>query len=201
MIDKARNKPSRAGRAAVSGLALAASLLLAGCGGGAAPTTFDLTAPSGFGRVGGSGATLAVARPTTVQAFDSDRVIVKDSSGALSFVGGAQWADTVPALVQTRLIQTFENAGRIASVASPDQRVTPTAQLLTDIRSFNIDAASGAAVVEITAKIVGDASGKIQRAKLFTARIPAGAIDGAGATQALNAALSQVLIEIVRWAR
>ncbi|WP_291547982.1 ABC-type transport auxiliary lipoprotein family protein [Bosea sp. (in: a-proteobacteria)] len=201
MIDKAPKKPSRAGGAAMSGLVLAASLLLAGCGGGAAPTTFDLTAPSGFGRLSGSGATLVVARPTTVQAFDSDRVIVKDSSGALSFVGGAQWADTVPALVQTRLIQTFENAGRIASVSSPDQRVTPTAQLLTDIRSFNIDAASGAAVVEITAKIVGDASGKIQRAKLFTARVPAGAIDGAGATQALNAALSQVLIEIVRWAR
>lgn len=200
MTEKAAQFPVTTRGLCLGGLALSAALLLAGCG-GPTPTTFDLTAPSGFGRVGGSGATLAVARPTTVQAFDSDRVIVKDSSGALSFVGGAQWADTVPALVQTRLIQTFENAGRIASVASPDQRVTPTAQVLTDIRSFNIDAASGAAVVEITAKIVGDASGKIQRARLFTARVPAGAVDGAGATQALNAALSQVLIEIVRWAR
>ena len=201
MIDKARNKPSRAGRAAVSGLALAASLLLAGCGGGAAPTTFDLTAPSGFGRVGGSGATLAVARPTTVQAFDSDRVIVKDSSGALSFVGGAQWADTVPALVQTRLIQTFENAGRVGSVSGPGQRISPDVQLNTNIRSFNIDAATGMAVVEITARIVGDRTGQIQRARLFAARVPAGAVDGAGAAQALDRALSQVLVEIVRWAR
>ena len=56
-------------------------------------------------------------------------------------------------------------------------------------------------MVEITAKIVGDASGRIQRAKLFSARVPAGAVDGPGAAQALDRALSQVLIEIVRWAR
>ena len=179
---------------------LVASALLAGCG-GSTPTTFDLSAPSGFGRVGGSRAVMIVAEPTAVQALDSDRVIVKDSSGALSFVGGAQWADRIPALVQARLIQTFENASRIGSVSGPGQRITPDVQLNTDIRSFNIDAASGTAVVAITAKIVGDRTGQIQRARLFSARVPAGAVDGAGATQALDRALSQVLVEIVRWAR
>lgn len=187
-------------RGSLRGLALSVGLFLAGCG-GTTPTTFDLTAPSGFGRVGGSGATMVVARPTTVQALDSDRVIVKDSSGALSFLGGAQWADQIPALVQTRLIQTFENASRIGSVSAPGQGITPTVQLVTDIRSFNIDAATGSAVVEITAKIVGDASGKIQRARLFSARAPAAGVDAPGATQALDRALSQVLVEIVRWAR
>src|SRR6478609_980300 len=179
---------------------LVASALLAGCG-GSTPTTFDLSAPSGFGRVGGSRAVMVVAEPTAVQALDSDRVIVKDSSGALSFVGGAQWADRVPALVQARLIQTFENASRVGSVSAPGQRIQPDVQLNTDIRSFNIDAASGTAVVAITAKIVGDRTGQIQRARLFSARVPAGAVDGAGATQALDRALSQVLVEIVRWAR
>lgn len=182
-------------------LAFAASVLLAGCGGGSAPTTYDLSAPRDFGRLGGSRATLVVAEPTTVQALDSDRVIVKDSTGALSFLGGAQWADRVPKLVQIRLIQTFENGSRLGSVARPGDRITPEVQLITDIRSFNIDAASGAAVVEITAKLVGDRTGDIRRARLFSARVPAGAVDGPGATQALDRALSQVLIEIVRWAR
>jgi ABC-type uncharacterized transport system auxiliary subunit len=35
--------------------------------------------------IGGSRVPLVVAEPTTVQALDSDRIIVKDSSGALSF--------------------------------------------------------------------------------------------------------------------
>ena len=181
-------------------VALALSLALAGCGGGAAPTTFDLSAPSDFGRVGGSRATLIVAEPTTVQALDSDRMIVRDGSGSLSFLGGAQWADRVPRLVQTRLIQTFENGSRIGSVSRPGERIVPDLQLNTDIRSFNIDAPSGQAVVEITAKLVGDRNGKIQRAKLFSARVPSAAGDGAAAAQALDRALSQVMIEIVRWA-
>ncbi len=187
-------------KARLTALMLVAGAMLAGCG-GPTPTTFDLSAPSGFGKVGGSRAVMVVAEPTAVQALDSDRVIVRDSSGALSFVGGAQWADRIPALVQARLIQTFENASRVAFVAAPGQRIQPDVQLNTNIRSFNIDAASGMAVVEITARIVGDQSGKIQRARLFSARVPAGAVDGAGATQALDRALSQVLIEIVRWAR
>lgn len=182
-------------------LSLAAALLLAGCGGGSAPTTYDLSAPRDFGRIGGARAALMVQEPTAVQALDSDRVIVKDSAGALSFLGGAQWADRVPKLVQVRLIQTFENGSRLGSVARPGDRITPDVQLITDIRSFNIDAASGAAVVEISAKLVGDRTGDIRRARLFSARVPAGAVDGAGATQALDRALSQVLVEIVRWAR
>jgi len=187
-------------KARLTALMLVTGAMLAGCG-GPTPTTFDLSAPSGFGKVGGSRAVMVVAEPTTVQALDSDRVIVRDSSGALSFVGGAQWADRIPALVQARLIQTFENASRVGSVSAPGQRIQPDVQLNTNIRSFNIDAASGTAVVEITARIVGDQSGKIQRARLFSARVPAPSVDGAGATHALDRALSQVLIEIVRWAR
>jgi cholesterol transport system auxiliary component len=181
-------------------LAIAGSLLLAGCGGGSAPTTYDLSAPRDFGRIGGGGGVLIVAQPTAVQALDSDRLIVKDSSGALSFLGGAQWADRVPNLVQTRLIQTFENGSRIAAVGRPGERIVPDFQLNTDIRAFNIEAASGQAVVEITAKLIGDRTGKVQRAKLFSARVPAGA-EGAGAAQALDQALSLVLIQIARWAR
>ncbi|WP_346358631.1 ABC-type transport auxiliary lipoprotein family protein [Bosea sp. (in: a-proteobacteria)] len=192
--------PLLRGRLRALSLAAAGSLLLAGCGGGSAPTTYDLSAPRDFGRIGGGGGVLIVAQPTAVQALDSDRLIVKDSSGALSFLGGAQWADRVPNLVQTRLIQTFENGSRIAAVGRPGERIVPDFQLNTDIRAFNIDAASGQAVVEITAKLIGDRTGKVQRAKLFSARVPAGA-EGAGAAQALDQALSQVLIQIARWAR
>ncbi|AMJ59171.1 ABC-type transport auxiliary lipoprotein family protein [Bosea sp. PAMC 26642] len=180
-------------------LLFAGAVLLAGCS-GPTPTTYDLSAPRDFGRVGG-GAALVVAEPTTVQTLDSDRVIVKDSSGALSFAGGAQWADRVPKLVQTRLIQTFENGSRLGSVARPGERIVPELQLNTDIRAFNIDTATGSAVVEITAKLVGDRTGRVQRARLFTACVPATAGDGGAAAQALDRALSQVLVEIVRWVR
>jgi cholesterol transport system auxiliary component len=180
-------------------LAVGAMLLLAGCSGGSAPMTFDLTAPNP-GRVGGSRSYLVIAEPSTVQALDSDRIIVRDTSGSISFLGSSQWADRVPRLVQTRLIQTFENAGRLGSVGRPGDRIVSDVQMNTDIRAFTVETATGEALVEITAKLVNDKTGRVRAAKLFSARVPLGAIEGAAAATAMNSALSIVLTEIVRWA-
>lgn len=175
-------------------------VLLSGCSGGGTPATFDLTAPNPGRLAAASRRYLVVAEPSTVQALDSDRIIVRDAGGSISFLGGAQWADRVPRLVQTRLIQTFENAGRLGSVGRPGDRIVSEIQLNTDIRSFTVDSATGEAVVEITAKLVNDRSGRVRAAKLFTARVPAGAIEGGSAARAMDAALSIVLTDIVRWA-
>lgn len=180
--------------------AAALAVLLAGCGGSAA-RTYDLTAPRDVGRVPISRAALVVAEPSTVQVFDSERIIVRDPSGALSVLPGAQWADRLPRLVQTRLIQTFENGSRIGTVARPGERILPDWQLNLDIRNFAIDSATREAVVEISVKLVGDRNGRVRGTQLFTARVPVASIDADNAAVALNSALSQVLVGIVRWTR
>ena len=179
---------------------IGALLLLAGCSSGSAPTTFDLTAPNP-GRIAGSSRNyLVIAEPTTVQALDSDRIIVRDASGSISFLGSSQWADRVPRLVQTRLIQTFENAGRLGFVGRPGDRIVSDVQMNTDIRAFTVETATGEALVEITAKLVNDKTGRVRAAKLFSARVPLSTIEGSAAAVAMNSALSIVLTEIVRWA-
>lgn len=177
------------------------STTLAACGGGSAPTTYDLTAPRDFGRVASGRTHLAIAEPTATQALDSERVIVRDSTGAISFLGGVQWADRLTKLVQTRMIQTFENGARIGTVGRPGDRVVADWQLNLDIRSFAVDAGSGEAVVEITAKLVNDKSGRVGAARLFSARQPVGGVDGPQAARSLDEALSRVMIDIVRWTR
>lgn len=191
-------RPAKAARplCVVIGLGLS----LAGCGGGAVPATFDLSAADP-GRVGRArGAYLVVAEPSTVQALDSDRIIIRDSDGSISFLGQAQWADRVPKLFQTRLIQSFENAGWLGRVGRSGDRVVADVQLNTDIRSFSIDAATGQAEVSVTAKLVNDRTGRVRSAKLFTARQPAGAIEGAAAAAAVDRALAVVMGDIVHWA-
>ncbi len=172
----------------------------AGCTGPAPSATFDLTAPSGFGQIAGGRAHLVVAEPTTVQALDSDRIIVREAAGAISFLGGAQWADRMPRLVQTRLIQTFENGSRLGAVGRPGERIVPDLQLNTDVRSFSVDSGTREVVVEISAKLVNDRSGKVRAARLFVSRLPLASVDGPSAAQALDRALSLVLVDIVRWA-
>jgi cholesterol transport system auxiliary component len=174
---------------------------LGACGGSSAPITYDLTAPRDFGRVASGRSHLVIAEPTATQALDSERVIIRDSTGAISFLGGVQWADRLTRLVQTRMIQTFENGARIGTVGRPGDRVVADWQLNLDIRTFAVDAGSTEAVVEITAKLVNDRSGRVGAARLFSARQPVGGIDGPQAARSLDEALGRVLIDIVRWAR
>ena len=187
----------RAARAALLASALAA--LLAACGGGAAPVTYDLTAPREALRRGPARGTLVVAEPVALQSYDSDRIIVRAASGNLSVLAGAQWADRLPRLVQARMIQTIENSSRYASVGRPGDRLTAAYNLVSEIRAFEIQEASGEAVVEITLKLVADRTGQIGAGRLFSARVPAGAIDGPGASAALDQSLQNVLRQIAAW--
>lgn len=162
--------------------------------------TFDLTAPRQGVRSGFSGGQLAIAEPVSIQALEAERIIVKDPSGAVSFLGGGQWADRLPRLIQARLVQTFENGSSIRAVARSGDRIVADYQLTTDIRAFQVEVATGEAVVEISARLIQDRTGRIVSARIFSARSPVASIDAAAAAQGLDRALSNVLVDIVRWA-
>ncbi|WP_204325184.1 ABC-type transport auxiliary lipoprotein family protein, partial [Stenotrophomonas maltophilia] len=72
-----------------------------------------------------------VSEPTGLQPFESDRIIVREPGGALSFLGGGQWADRLPRLIQTRLVQSLENSGRLRSVSRPGDKVASDYQLIS----------------------------------------------------------------------
>lgn len=182
-------------------LALGASLLaaaLGGCG-GAAPLTFDLAAVPGSARAPSVSRSIVIAEPTGLQPFESDRIIVREPGGSLSFLGGGQWADRLPRLIQTRLVQSLENSGRLRSVSRPGDKVTADYQLISEIRAFDIAAGSGEAVVDLSAKLIADGSGKVVAAKIFTARVPVAKVDAGSAAVALDRALVTVLGDMVRW--
>jgi cholesterol transport system auxiliary component len=176
----------------------ASALTLAGCGGGPAPATFDLSAARASGRLSGGGGAIIVPEPTTIFALDSERIVVRAASGDLTYLPRAQWADRLPRLFQARLIQTFENRGKVA-VGRPADRLASSYQLLVDIRSFEAREASRDGFIEVAAKIVTTDSGNVRRAQLFSASTPVGAFDGGGVTSALDAALARILLDMTAW--
>src|SRR5829696_2831377 len=77
--------------------------LAAACSSGSVPTTYDLSAPTS--RIGGSaGVQISVNEPAALQSLSTQQILVKDQSGTISFLGAGQWADNLPRLIQTRLI-------------------------------------------------------------------------------------------------
>lgn len=174
----------------------AALVALAGCASAPPPATFDLTAPRGPARARPAGQ-FVVAEPLSLLIYDGDRIVVRQG-GQVSVLKGGQWADRLPRLIQTRLIQTFENVGMTAGIGRPGERIVPDRQILLDIRAFEIDADRGEAVVEITVKLLRDATGRVGASRLFTAREPA-QTEPASAAASLDAALSRVLVQVVSW--
>ena len=178
--------------AAASGATLAA---LGACG--SAPTpAFDLSAARAVR--GGGGGSIVVPEPSAIQPLEAERIIVKDAAGTISLLPGAQWADRLPRLVQARLIQSFENA-RGRGVGRPGDGITPDRQLNTDLRAFQLDARTGEAVVEVSAKLVDSRTGQVAAARTFTARTPIGSANAGEVAQALDRSSLSVLTQIVRW--
>ena len=180
-------------------LALLAALPVAACGGGPAPSTFDLTAPrQGLRQTGSSRSVIVVAEPSAVFALDSERIVIRTSGGELTYLPRAQWSDRLPRLVQTRLIQTFENAGRVG-VGRPVDRLSGAYQLILDIRAFEVREATRDAFVEIAVKLVRGSSGSVLGARLFSASMAVSEIEGARVSQALDQSLSRVLADMTAW--
>ena len=175
---------------------LGLTALLQGCGGGVAPETFDLSAPTFAGQRTPRGQ-LVVAEPTAVLPEDSDRVVIRTGPESVAYLTGAQWADRLPRLLQTRLIASFENAHALARVGRPGISADDT--LSSEIRRFEIDVTKAEAVVELSVKLVSDRSGRIRAARLFTAAVPAPSKGPAAMTAALDRALADVLRQTVAW--
>ncbi len=172
--------------------------LAAACSSGPAPTTYDLSAPTSRIR-GASGVQVLVNEPAALQTLSTQQILVKDDSGSVSFIGGGQWADNLPRLIQTRLINTFENASQIRGVARPSSGAVADVQLISELRRFEISTPSNEAVVEISVKIVSDQNGRIVSGRIFRGRAPVATVDAPNAARALDEALSTVMLEIVRW--
>ena len=179
--------------------AAASAFLLAACS-GSAPATFDLSAPRGPLRDRGNGQTLVIVEPASIQVFDAERIVAR-AGPTVTYLPDVQWADRLPKLLQSRLVETFENAGRFRSVGRPADRLTADFNLVSEIRALEVRDQPREAVVELSVKLVGDRTGKIAAGKVFAARVPVGAIDGATAAQAIDQALTTVLVDIVAWAR
>ncbi|MBV9220295.1 MAG: membrane integrity-associated transporter subunit PqiC [Methylobacteriaceae bacterium] len=171
----------------------------ASCAGGSPPQTFDLSAVADVGARVGRGQ-LVVSEPFASAALDSDRIVVRPHADQLNYYPAVQWADRLPSLVQTRLIESFENAKVLRAVGRPGDRLAATVTLESEIRAFEIDIEQHEAVVEISAKLVSDPGGRILASNLFSARVPAASGGAAASVPALDAALAEVLKQIVAWA-
>jgi cholesterol transport system auxiliary component len=171
-----------------------------GIGGKDPVPAFNLRAPQELPRGGGIRGQLSIAEPTGVSVLDSERIVVRPSSNQIATLAGAQWSDRLPKLLQARILETFENSGRLRAVGRPGDQIAADYQLLIDVRAFQLTVLPQAVgEVEIAVKIVSGSSGRIVAGRVFRASTPAAGTDGPEAVAAIEASFQDVAVQLVRW--
>ncbi|WP_413709613.1 ABC-type transport auxiliary lipoprotein family protein [Rhizobium sp. Rhizsp82] len=177
------------------------ALTLAGCGTGAKNDTYDLSAAMADGAgPAAKRSQILVPEPTALQALNSEQIVVRVSPSEIQYLARSQWSDKLPRMVQSKLVEAYENSGKLGGVGKPGQGLAIDYQVVTDIRAFEIDSSKGSqAVVEISAKIINDRNGTVRAQKVFRAAVPAGGGAADGMVKALDRSFSAVTTQIVDW--
>jgi phospholipid/cholesterol/gamma-HCH transport system substrate-binding protein len=174
---------------------------MTGGGAAAAPAViYDLAAVTAFPPPDKPAeAQLTIAEPTTTLLFDTQKILVRPQAPESATFDTAKWSDSLPKLVQAKILQSFENSKYLAAVARPLEGLNSDFQLAIETRSFQLTTApEPAAVVELSAKIVGE-NGRIKDQRVFRAAVPTKVSDAAAAAAALNEAFERVAKEVVVW--
>ncbi|HEY2211525.1 MAG TPA: MlaD family protein [Bradyrhizobium sp.] len=171
-------------------------------GGGAstaAKITYDLRAAQGFAspRTAIKGQ-LAIPEPTAVAMLETQRMLVspaKDQPEFADFI----WADSIPKLLQARLIESFENYDIAHAPLRVSDAGQPDFQLLIDVRRFRIAVDSEpAAEIGLSARIV-DKNGKVIASRLFQESEKFDKVEPAAAVTAFNDGFARVAKDMVAW--
>jgi phospholipid/cholesterol/gamma-HCH transport system substrate-binding protein len=161
--------------------------------------TYDLQAPSNLGPASKTiKGQLAIPEPTAVAMLETQRMLF---SPAKDYPGFADvlWADSIPKLLQARLIESFENYDiahaplRTADIGQTDF------QLLIDVRRFRIAIDSEpAAEIGLSARIV-DKNGKVIASRLFEDSQKFDKVEPPAAIAAFDDAFGRIAKEMIAW--
>lgn len=170
--------------------------------GGGAPAqkvTYDLRTPQNLGPAGKTlAASLAIPEPTAVAMLQTQRMLFApagDRPGFADFL----WADSIPKLVQARLIDSFENYDIAHAPLRTLDLGQAEYQLLIDVRSFRI-ATEGEprAEIALSARIV-DKSGKVIASRLIETSEKLEKLEPAASVAAFDTAFARVVKELIGW--
>ena len=146
--------------------------LLSGCGSAAVNDTYDLSASVKASGPSVKSRQILIPQPTALQALDSNQIVIRVSPSEIQYLSKSQWSDKLSRIVQSKLVEAFENTGKLGGVGVPGQGLAIDYQIVTEIRTFEIDAAARSATVEISVKILNDRAGTIKVQSVFRKVVP-----------------------------
>ena len=195
-------------RTAPLAAALSLAFLLVACAGmppgsGAPPDLYTLTPKSTYSAdLPTVTWQLAIEVPVAAESLNNSRIALRHDPLSLLYYKGARWTERAPVMVQTLLIESFENSGKIVAVARKATDIRADYVLKTDLREFQAEYDAGGAPVahvRLNAKLVVMPKRAIIASKTFESSVQAAGSNVSQVIAAFDLALGRTLKQIVEW--
>jgi phospholipid/cholesterol/gamma-HCH transport system substrate-binding protein len=161
--------------------------------------TYDLRAPQDLGPASKTvKGQLAVPEPTAVAMLQTQRILFSQAQDYPGFAD-AMWADSIPKLLQARLIESFENYDIAHAPLHTGDIGQSDFQLLVDIRRFRISVDSEpVAEIGLSARII-DKEGKLIASRLFEESEKFDQVAPPAAVAAFSKAFGRIAKSMIAW--
>lgn len=178
-------------------LVLAGAAALSGCVSilpepGPAPLVFRIEAPDApFQQARKADWSIAIGRPSASRTLSGADLVLREDDNRIAFVGGAEWAEPTPDMLQRALAAALTRSGKIVA-ATTESSARADCELQWDIYSFDArQTADGfSARFEAAARLVGR-----NRAIQQSTQIAATAEASGGTVRSAAAALTEAALK------
>jgi phospholipid/cholesterol/gamma-HCH transport system substrate-binding protein len=142
---------------------------------------------------------LVIAEPTATTRLQTQRFLFASDEEPHEDFANAQWSDSLPALVQAKLLQSFENYDIAHAPLRGDSLSEGGVRLLIDLRQFDIAIVPDLKVtVALTAKLI-DGTGRLKSARILEQSVPLVDLTVPQAALAFSRAFDAMARDIVIW--
>jgi len=187
------------------------SAMITACGGvsllgpaGPPPNVYDLSPKSTFDEgLPTADWQLVVEEPVASRALDTDRITVKEDPLSIGYLSGARWSDRAPRMIQTRLVESFENSDYIVAVGRQTIGLRGDYNLMSELREFQAEFFDGpdgpTVLVRMNFKIIEMPSANIIASTTFSRRETMANTNVESVINAFDEALGGVMKRAVQW--
>lgn len=149
---------------------------------------------------------IVVEEPTATAAVSTDQIAVQPTALQVQYLPQVRWVDRAPLIVQSLLIESFENSQRVPAVGSSGVGLRADYYVLTDIREFQAKLPENAGPdaplevdVRLNIKLVDAREDRIIGSQSFSRVAPAASDDASVVVAAFDDALGGVMRNAVEW--
>ncbi|XLY88582.1 ABC-type transport auxiliary lipoprotein family protein [Ectopseudomonas mendocina] len=144
---------------------------------------------------------LRVNSPVSNQLLDGTRIVVLPEPGRVNTYQGVRWSERTPQLLRGRLLDAFQDDGRIQALSNEEQRLQADLELVSDLRSFHSEYRDGIphALIRLDVNLVDTRSQQIIASRRFSVSRPASNTEIASVVAAFGQAADQLARELVDW--